>query len=167
MIKFERLFSALNKAKVRYLVVGGIAVNLYGIERATADIDLVVDLEENNLNRFIAVMKELNFKPNVPVRLEDFMKKEIRESWVREKGMTVFSLFDPKNPFFLLDIFVEMPFYFDIVYEAREKIHAEKTIIPVVPIQYLIEMKEKTGRPQDIADVFYLRKIQEEWNNES
>ena len=167
MIKFESLFSALNKAKVRYLVVGGIAVNLYGIERATADIDLVVDLEENNLNRFIAVMKELNFKPKIPVRLEDFMKKEIRESWIREKGMTVFSLFDPKNPFFLLDIFVEMPFNFDVVYEEKEEIHAEKTIIPVVPIKYLIEMKEKVGRPQDIADVFYLRKIREEWNNES
>ena len=166
MIKFESLFSALNKAKVRYLVVGGIAVNLYGIERATADIDLVVDLEEGNLKRFITVMKELNFKPKVPVRLEDFIKKEIRESWIREKGMTVFSLFDPKNPFFLLDIFVETPFNFDIVYEAREEIHAEKTIIPVVPIQYLIEMKEKTGRPQDIADVFYLKKIEKEWKDE-
>ena len=76
MIKFEKVFSALNKAKVRYLVVGGIAVNLYGIERATADIDLVVDLEGNNLNRFIAVMKELNFKPKIPVRLEDFIKKK-------------------------------------------------------------------------------------------
>ena len=102
LIKFESLFSALNKAKVRYLVVGGIAVNLYGIERATADIDL----------------------------------------------------------------FVEMPFNFDIVYEAREEIHAEKTIIPVVPIKYLIEMKEKVGRPQDIADVFYLKKIEKEWRDE-
>ena len=102
MIKFESLFSALNKGKVRYLVVGGIAVNLYGIERATADIDL----------------------------------------------------------------FVETPFNFDIVYEAREEIHAEKTIIPVVPIKYLIEMKEKVGRPQDIADVFYLKKIEKGWSDE-
>lgn len=167
MIRFEYLFSALNKARVRYLVVGGIAVNLYGIERATADIDLVVDLEEDNLTRFVTVIKELNFMPKIPVTLEDFMKKEIRESWIRGKGMTVFSLFDPKNSFFLLDIFVETPFNFDSVYEAREEIHAEETIIPVVPMKHLIEMKEKTGRPQDIADVFYLRKIQEEWNNES
>lgn len=166
LTKSEILFSALNKEKVRYLVVGGIAVNLYGIERATADIDLVVDLEENNLQKFIKVMKGHNYKPKIPVKLDDFTEKEKRENWIKEKGMTVFSLFDPKNPFFLLDIFVETPFNFDIVYEAREEIHAEKTIIPLVPIQYLIEMKEKTGRPQDIADVFYLRKIREEWNNE-
>ena len=59
MINFERLFSALNRSKVRYLVVGGIAVNLYGIERATADIDLVVDLEDRNLN---TLSYEINFK---------------------------------------------------------------------------------------------------------
>jgi len=41
-----------------------------------------------------------------------------------------------------------------------------KTIIPVVPIKYLIEMKEKVGRPQDIADVFYLKKIEKEWRDE-
>jgi len=34
---FSRLFDSLNKGGVEYLVCGGIAVNLYGIERATAD----------------------------------------------------------------------------------------------------------------------------------
>ncbi|MCF6155461.1 MAG: hypothetical protein E3K36_09445 [Candidatus Brocadia sp.] len=166
MIKFESLFSALNKAKVRYLVAGGIAVNLYGIERATADIDLVVDLEENNINRFVAVMKELNFKPKIPVNLDDFIKRENRESWIKDKGMMVFSLFDPKNPFFLLDIFVELPFDFKKVYEAREEMKAGRIIIPVISLKYLIEMKEKSGRPQDIADVFYLKQIKEEWKYE-
>jgi hypothetical protein len=166
LIKFERLFSALNKAKVRYLIAGGIAVNLYGIERATADIDLVVDLEEGNLNRFIAIMKELNFKPKVPVKLEDFANKEKRELWIKEKGMLVFSLFDPNNPFFLLDIFVEIPFNFSAVYELRQKMKAGNVTIPVIPLKYLIEMKEKAGRHQDIADVFYLKKIEKEWKDE-
>ena len=166
MIKFEQLFNALNKKRVRYLLAGGIAVNLYGIERATADIDLVVDLEEGNLNKFITVMKELNFKPKIPVKLEDFIKPEKRESWIREKGIMVFSLFDPKNQFFLLDIFVEMPFDFEKVYEVRENMKAGKIIISVVPLKYLIEMKEKAGRPQDIADVFYLKKVKKEWKNE-
>ncbi|HHT9126333.1 MAG TPA: nucleotidyl transferase AbiEii/AbiGii toxin family protein [Candidatus Brocadiia bacterium] len=166
MIKFQELFSALNKSKVRYLVAGGIAVNLYGIERATADIDLVVDPEENNLERFINAIKELGLKPKVPVRLEDFIKKEKRERWVIEKGMRVFSIFDPKNPYLLLDVFVEEPFNFKKVFEARNEMKAGKTIIPVVPLKDLIEMKEKTGRPQDIADAFYLKKIKEEWKDE-
>lgn len=35
-LNFFKLFSALNNKKVRYLVAGGVAVNIYGIERATA-----------------------------------------------------------------------------------------------------------------------------------
>ena len=166
MIKFESLFSALNKGKVRYLVVGGIAVNLYGIERATADIDLVVDLEENNLQKFIKVMKEHNYKPKIPVKLDDFTEKEKRENWIKEKGMMVFSPFDPQNPFFLLDVFVTEPFDFDEVFEARKEMKSGNVKIPVISIGHLVEMKEKTGRPQDVSDVFYLKKIKGAWENE-
>jgi len=66
----------LNRKRVRYLVVGGVAVNLYGIERATGDLDLVVDLEDRNLKRFIRAMKELGFKPKVPVALNDLARRE-------------------------------------------------------------------------------------------
>lgn len=101
----------------------------------------------------------MGFKPKVPVLLEDFLKREKRYEWVKEKGMIVFSLFDPKDPFFLLDVFVEMPFDFEQVYKERRKMKAGEITISVIPIQTLIEMKDKTNRPQDIADVFYLRKI--------
>jgi len=139
------------------MVAGGIAVNLYGIERATADIDIVVNLEKKNLSKFIRVAKKLGLKPKVPVTLDDFTDSEKRKSWIEDKGMLVFSLYDTKNPFFLIDIFVEVPFDFDEVYKQRKKIKFEDTIIPVVPIKTLIEMKEKSGRPQDRADVFYLK----------
>ena len=43
-----RVFSALEQARVRYLVVGGVAVVLHGHLRVTADLDLVVDLELTN-----------------------------------------------------------------------------------------------------------------------
>ena len=46
---YEEVFRALNKNKVRYLVVGGGAVVLHGVVRMTADLDLFVDLKENNL----------------------------------------------------------------------------------------------------------------------
>jgi len=139
------------------MVAGGIAVNLYGIERATADIDIVVNLEKKNLSKFISIAKKLGLKPKVPVTLDDFTDSEKRKSWIEDKGMMVFSLYDTKNPFFLIDIFVEVPFDFDGVYKQRKKIRFEDTIIPVVPIKTLIGMKEKSGRPQDKADVFYLK----------
>lgn len=160
---FKRLFDSLDKESVKYLVGGGIAVNLYGIERATADIDIILKLDKENLLRFIDVAKELGLKPKIPVKVEDLMDEEKRKDWIVNKGMTVFSLYDPKKPFFLLDIFVDVPFNFDEVYKKRKKIKFMDTIIHVVPIDDLIKMKEKSDRAQDRADIFYLRKILKEW----
>jgi len=163
---FKTLFSSLNQASVRYLVAGGIAVNLYGIERATADVDIVLQLGKRNLLKFIEVAEKLGLKPKIPVKLQDFIDPEKRKSWRMDKGMMVFSLYDPKNPFFLIDIFTEMPFDFNTVYKLREKMKFENIFIPVVPIKELIAMKEKSDRPQDRADVFYLKKIVGEWKDE-
>jgi DNA polymerase II small subunit/DNA polymerase delta subunit B len=41
MGNFEKIFRSLNKAKVRYLVVGGVAVNIYGYPRFTGDLDIL------------------------------------------------------------------------------------------------------------------------------
>jgi hypothetical protein len=41
------------------------------------------------------------------------------------------------------------------------------TGIPVVPIKELIRMKDKSNRPQDQADIFYLKKIIGEWRDEN
>ena len=151
---------------MKYLVGGGVAVNLYGIERATADIDIVLKVDEKNLSKFIIVAKKLGLKPKLPLPLDDLTDEEKRKSWTLEKNMVVYSLYDAKNPFFLLDIFVKEPFNFDEVYEERKKIEFENTIIPLVPIKALIAMKEKSDRPQDKADVFYLKKILEDWQHE-
>jgi hypothetical protein len=163
---FKDLFSSLNQASIKYMVAGGIAVNLYGIERATADVDIVLELEKGNLSKFIRVAKKLGLKPKIPVKLEDFIDPEKRKSWRMDKGMMVFSLYDPKNPFFLIDIFTEIPFDFDEVYRQRNRISFENIVIPVVPIKKLIAMKEESDRPQDRADVFYLKKIMLRWKDE-
>jgi hypothetical protein len=148
------------------MVAGGIAVNLYGIERATADIDLVVSLEEENLLKFVKVARTLELKPRLPVTLDDFVDENIRRNWILDKGMMVFSLYDTQNPFFLIDVFVNIPFEFDDVYTQRTEIDFGETVIPLVPIRTLITMKEESNRPQDKADTFYLKRILEEWEHE-
>lgn len=143
------------------MVAGGIAVNLYGIDRATADLDIAILLDAGNVERFVHVAKELGLKPKIPAKLEDFAEPDKRKAWITEKGMMVFSLFDPKNPFFLIDVFTEVAFDFTKAYRRKKTVHFENTAIPLVPLDILIEMKRDTGRPQDQADVFYLTRIQE------
>jgi len=162
VVTFLDLFAALNRHDVRYLLVGGLAVNLYGIERATGDIDLVVDLTEANILCFSCAMSEIGMRPRMPVSLEEFANPVMRRSWIEEKGMRVFSLFHQQQHYLELDIFVECPFDFAKVYEEREIMGQGATEITVVPIDTLIVMKEEANRPQDRADVYHLRQIRDE-----
>ncbi len=47
----KRLCAALNAAGARYMVIGGMAVNYYGLSRATEDVDLLVDASPENVRR--------------------------------------------------------------------------------------------------------------------
>lgn len=148
------------------MIAGGVAVNLYGIERATHDVDMVIKLSPDNVEKFIHVAKELCLTPRVPVPIDAFADENKRKEWMEEKNMLVFTLLDRGNPFFALDVFVETPFDFDMVYARRMKMKFEGIEVSVVSVKDLIMMKNGTDRPQDKADVYYLSQIAKEWENE-
>src|SRR5262245_15818038 len=100
----ERVLEALNAAGVRYLVVGGVAVVLHGHLRTTADLDLVVQLDRDNVLRAMRALTDLGYRPRAPVSAETFADEEVRESWVRDKGLTVFSLWSSRTPTMEVDL---------------------------------------------------------------
>jgi predicted nucleotidyltransferase len=156
---YSELFEIFEKRKIRYLVVGGVAVVLHGFLRATADLDLMIALDSENLKKFLDLMKELGYKPRVPVALQDFASPDIRRSWIKDKNMKVFSLIHPKELTHLLDVFVDEPIPFEEAYQRRERISAGSSKVNVACMTDLIHLKEKAGRQQDKADIQALKKL--------
>jgi predicted nucleotidyltransferase len=157
----ETVLEALNRAGVRYLVVGGVAVVLHGHLRTTADLDLVVQLDRTNLLKALRSLNEIGFRPRVPVALEDLADPAIRKSWIEEKNMMVFSLWHPDLTAFDVDLFVQEPFNFDEVWERRIDVALDRTIAPVIGLEDLINLKLEAGRPRDIEDVGALKTLAE------
>lgn len=54
---------------------------------------------------------------------------------------------------------LESPLLFDEINREKSVVEVESTHIPVISIEHLIEMKRRTGRKQDEADVQVLEKI--------
>jgi hypothetical protein len=59
---FLSVLKASQDGRVRYVRVGSVAVPLHGVDRLTADIDLVVDLAPDEAARAIDTLRE----PGVP-----------------------------------------------------------------------------------------------------
>jgi hypothetical protein len=159
MALFEPIFAALNEAGIRYVVVGGLAVVLHGHARLTADIDLVIDLEPEHVRRTLALLSRLGFRARLPVQADLFADPAVRASWVRERGMRVFPLYDPADPLRVLDLFSEHPIDFESLWAGSMQIPVQGTTIRVASIPDLIRLKRIAGRPQDRADIEALERL--------
>ena len=150
----QRIFAALNQAEVRYLVVGGIAVIAHVYQRLTADVDLVIGLDNNNSRNAMTVLTALGYQPVAPVAAGDFADPAIRNSWIKDKGMRVFQMRCDEFRWEPLDIFVSEPFAFDEVH-GRAHWHdlGGGLRLPVVPLAELLDLKRSAARPQDLLDV--------------
>lgn len=156
----QTIIQALNEAGVRYLVVGGLAVVAHGHVRFTADVDLVLDFNEQNLGRAMEVFAGLGFQPRAPVPLEHFADAEIRQGWIRDKGLTVFSLFSDDHPLTEVDLFVADPLGFEEAYARRATLAvAPEVEASFVAVEDLIRLKRSAGRPQDLVDAEALEQL--------
>ena len=158
-VMFETVFRALNDRGVRYLVAGGVAVVLHGHVRYTKDLDLVVDLAPEQATAAIQALSALGLVPSVPVDPLLFADPDIRQVWIREKGMTVLSLRDPDDLRLVVDLFVEPPADFESLWAAADEVPLETTTVKVVSLDDLIAMKRTAGRPRDMLDVEELEQI--------
>ncbi len=163
LASIEAIIGALNQAGVRYLVAGGVAVNAHGYLRFTQDMDLVIALDPANIVRAFDALATLGYKPQVPITAEQFANVELRQSWVREKGMQVLNLVSDRHRETTVDIFVAEPFDFDEEHRsAFEGELAPGLRMPFISIRALIAMKQVANRPRDMDDIQHLRWILED-----
>ncbi len=159
----EAIIEALNGASVRYLVAGGLAVVAHGHVRFTADVDLILDLREPNLRRAMAALAALGYTPRPPVPIEHFADTRIRAGWVRDKGLTVFSLSSDRHPATEVDLFVQDPLGFDDAYLRAERFEVAPGVeATFVALDDLIRLKRAAGRSQDLLDIERLETLRGE-----
>ena len=155
----EAIVRVLNDAGVRYLVVGGLAVNAHGFVRLTQDVDLVLQLEPANAERGLEVLLAAGWQLAVPAKPSEFADSATRERWRDEKNMIVLKLWSDVHRRTPIDVFVYEPFDFDAEFERAAHLEVAPGIAaPVVSLSTLIEMKKLAGRPHDLIDIDELKR---------
>ena len=56
-LDYQTIFTELNKERIHYVVVGGLAVNFHGIPRMTYHIDLIIGLDTENIMKTVTRLK--------------------------------------------------------------------------------------------------------------
>lgn len=145
---------SLKKAGVPYAIVGGYAVALHGAVRGTADIDLVINWTLDNLKKAQeALTKGLGLVSRIPVNAENVFQS--REEYIQKKHLIAWNFYDPQNPSRQVDLIIA----YDLTSASIKDIRTRGGVISVLAKEDLILMKQKSGRPQDLADIEALKKL--------
>lgn len=132
---------------------------LHGVVRLTADLDLMLDLGENNLSKFLEVMRSLGYKPKLPVDAREFLDQGKRREWAKKKNMIAFAFVHQKHDYKEIDVFIDEPIPFAEAFGRKKTLTAEGVKINVVSFDDLVALKERSGREQDMKDVKMLREL--------
>ena len=165
MTFFRPILTALNEAKVEYVIVGGVAVVLHGYLRTTSDLDLIIRLTPGNVSAAAGALKLIGWNPRVPVDPRLLADKAVRKQWVEEKGMVVFSFVDSKPPFTIVDIFIEEPIDFDQLLSRVKNVDLGGLGAPVCSLDDLLQLKKDAGRPLDLIDIEHLEQLRDQGND--
>jgi predicted nucleotidyltransferase len=160
-LDYRTIFKDLNDAGVDYTLVGGVAVNFYGIPRMTYDLDLAIALNPENILKLVSRLGDWGYKPRAPVDPHDLADEKKRGIWIREKNMKAFSFYHEKEAIGEIDVLIDLPMPYKDLRERATVFDVEGTSVPVVSLQDLIELKLRAGRQQDLSDVQHLRAVLE------
>lgn len=150
---FAEIIRAFNAQKVSYVIVGGMATVLHGHARFTADIDFVIRLDEPNVRAAVAAIGALGYQPRIPANPNDLANPEVRESWIRDRGMMVFSFFHPEDALRGIDLFAKYPIDYSELLERAIVKNIGQDAATVCSIEDLIALKQSADRPIDRDDI--------------
>ena len=146
-LRLRQLLERLTEAEIRFVLVGGLAVNAWGYLRATRDVDVVPDPSGENLAKLDALLKELGGKVDVGGRLLEssaistFLKTGDRTLVITELGRVDVLQGLPQIPTFaVLDA------------EASD-VDIEGLSVRVCSLNHLRAMKDASERPRDRDDL--------------
>ena len=137
---FREFIQCLNKHRVRYLLVGGWAVGIYGNPRATKDIDFLIAVDDENISRLQKALYE-------------FGAPTVKSSVFKEPG-NVYRI--GSSPIQIDIINLASGIDFEECYTRREILTADDVEISTICKADLIRNKKASGRHRDLADLEFL-----------
>ena len=148
---FIDFINLLNGHKAKYVLVGDWAVIFEGYSRNTGDMDILIEREEKNAAKMLAVIKDF-LGSTIGFEKEDFLKEENVIMMGRQP--------------FRIDILTDISgVSFKEVYESSKIYQDEGLEIRCIHINELIKNKKASGRLKDLADAEMLEKILKKRDN--
>jgi hypothetical protein len=158
MYIYEDIIKKLKSSKVKFMLVGGIAVNLLGSLRSTADMDILVEMSDKNLTNLFGLLRKEGYRIKQPIKPEQILNETTRGKLINEKNLKAINFYK-NNTLSEVDVIIDSPVSFQQAIKNALFIKVGKISFPVISFDDLIRMKSVTGRYIDKLDIEALKNI--------
>jgi hypothetical protein len=148
------LVADLASAGVEFVVCGGVACVLHGVERVTMDLDVRVPDEDANYHLLITVLEHRGMIARIPEPMASLCDQERRRSWVQDKGALVWTAQSPDG-IEQIDVFLSYPVpWSDLVRDATTVMFRGQSV-RISSREHLILAKRQVDPPRrkDLRDI--------------
>jgi hypothetical protein len=136
------VFKSFQKHNVRYVVIGGIAAILYGVPRATFDLDILIEATPENAQNLLDALADARIGTADLTTSQKVLANEI-------------TIFQDRVR---IDVQTFTPgLEFSVAWQHRQEMQYQKQKFFVASKADLIASKLAAGRPVDLEDVKALR----------
>jgi hypothetical protein len=136
--RLKDAFASFQKHEVRYIVIGGIASVLYGVPRATFDLDILIDATPENIRRLLDSLLEAGMGTASLTNVDEILSHEI----------TIF------KDHVRIDVQTSTPgLNFQDAWAHRNTLEYQGQSFYVASREDLISSKKAAGRDVDLDDV--------------
>jgi predicted nucleotidyltransferase len=140
----KEFLNVLGENDVRYVLIGGHAMNYYGYDRPAADLDIVIDRTSENVQKLISAFGDMRM--SVPTNALQILTQP-------NKKMRI--------PLYEIDVLTSIEsLQFDDMYDARVVVELDSLKISMISKAHLLFMKQHSNREEDQSDYCALEKIQ-------
>ena len=134
---------SLKEHRVDFVIIGATAFPVYGYARSTFDIDIFIRPTEENALKTLDALKDFGYDVS-DVEKEDLLKKKLL---IRQYAVET-----DIHPFVT-------GVSFERVWKNKVKAKFGNTFVYFASLDDLIKMKRAAGRPKDLEDIKYLKKL--------
>ncbi len=144
-LDFKEFLKLLKEHDVRYLLIGGYAVNYHGYIRTTGDMDIWIAIHPANAQKMVTVLKAFGFENDPDIKPELFLQ----EKKIIRMGV----------PPIRLEISTSISgVEFEECYRTRIVDDLDGIEVDLIDLENLKKNKKASGRPKDLVDLGKLQK---------
>ena len=140
----EELAKLFNEHKVEYVIIGAVALPVYGYVRTTIDCDIFIQPTEENAKKTISALKQFGYDVIEETSLENFLAKK---TLIRQ-----YSLETDIHPFV-------KGVKFEDLWKNKIRAKIGNTFVYFPSLEDMIKMKKAAGRVKDKEDLKFLTAI--------